>query len=151
MGIADFLTSGNVLAKVVATDKELLLRALCHRAAAGVGLPEDLIVREILKREVLGSTGVGGGIALPHARLAGIVKPFGLLAQLKKAIAFDAVDERPVDIVFLLLMPADREEEGRNALASVARKLRDAAIVSTIRKGRDEAAIYGAIVGGESR
>ena len=147
MGIADFLTSDNVMAKAAASDKEPLLRALCHRAAASVHLPEELIVREILKREALGSTGVGGGIALPHARLAGLAKPFGLLAQLKKAIAFDAVDGRPVDIVFLLL-PANREEESRNALASVARKLRDPAIVSAIRKGRDEAAIYGAIVGG---
>jgi len=151
MAIANFLTPDNVLAKVAATDKEPLLRALCHRAAASVRLPEDLIVREILKREALGSTGVGGGIALPHARLAGLAKPFGLLAQLKKAIAFDAVDGRPVDIVFLLLMPADREEESRNALASVARKLRDPAVVDAIRKGRDEAAIYGAVAGSVER
>ena len=151
MVIANFLTPDKVLAKVAASDKEPLLRALCHRAAAGVGLPEDLIVREILKREALGSTGVGGGIALPHARLAGLAKSFGLLAQLKTAIAFDAVDGRPVDIVFLLLMPADREEESRNALASVARKLREPAVVDGIRKGRDETAIYGAVAGGLER
>ena len=141
MAIADFLSPDHVLAKVAATDKEPLLRALCHRAAASVHLPEALIAREILKREALGSTGVGGGIGLPHARMAGIAKPFGLIAQLKKTIDFEAVDGQPVDIVFLLLMPADREEENRNALASVARKLRDPAVVAAIRKGRDEAAI----------
>ena len=143
--IADFLSPGNVLAKVAAADKDSLLRVLCQRAAGSVALPEVSIAREILKREALGSTGVGGGIALPHARMAGIARPFGLLAQLKKAIAFDAVDGRPVDIVFLLLLPAEREEESRNALASVARKLRDPAVVGAIRAGRDDASIYGAI------
>ena len=143
--IADFLSPANVLAKVAAADKDSLLRALCQRAAGSVALPEASIAREILKREALGSTGVGGGIAIPHARMAGIARPFGLIAQLKKPIDFESVDGRPVDIVFLLLMPADREEESRNALASVARKLRDPAVVAAIRKGRDEAAVHAAI------
>ena len=71
------------------------------------------LIRQSNSEALVGSTGVGGGIGLPHARMAGIAKPFGLFAQLKKTIDFEAVDGQPVDIVFLLLMPADREEENR--------------------------------------
>ena len=74
---------------------------------AALGLPADQILDALLKREALGSTGTGGGIAIPHARLRGVSKPFGLLVRLARAIDFDAMDGRPVDIVCLLLLPTD--------------------------------------------
>jgi PTS system nitrogen regulatory IIA component len=151
MLITDFLAPGNVMAKVGATDKDQLLRDLSQRAGLAVQLPADVIAREILKREALGSTGMGGGIAIPHARIPGLIKPFGILASLRKPIDFESVDARPVDVVFLLLQTTKPDGEQLNALASVARKLRDPDVVAAIRKGRDEAAIYGAIAGGAER
>jgi nitrogen PTS system EIIA component len=100
----------------------------------------------LLQREQLGSTGTGGGIALPHARLVGVDKPFGMLVRLAKPIDFDAIDGKPVDIAFLLLLPAGAQGEQLNALASVARKLRDAEVLRTVRGARDGNALYEALV-----
>src|SRR5476651_2447649 len=80
---------------------------------------------ELNKREELGSTGMGGGIALPHVRLASISKPFGFLARLRQSIDFGAIDGQRVDIVFLLMMPATSNDH-LGALAAVARKMRTA-------------------------
>ena len=148
MIIADFLSAADVLVKVAAADKGHLLRDLAHLAEPAVHLPGNVIAREILKRESLGSTGMGGGIAIPHALIPGLAKPFGMLARLKKAIAFEAIDGRPVDVVFLLLLSQAQAEESRNALATIARQLRDPAVVRNIRKGRDQAAIYAALTAG---
>ena len=78
---------------------------LANRAGKVLGMPPDRILTELLKREDLGSTGLGGGVAIPHARLAQVGKPFGMLVRLRRPIDFDAVDEEPVDLVFLLLLP----------------------------------------------
>jgi nitrogen PTS system EIIA component len=98
-----------------------------------------------LQREELGSTGTGGGIALPHARLAGVKKPFALLARLAKAIDFDAIDGRPVDVVCLLLLPTNSQGEQLNALACAARALRDPGAVRNVRRAADAAALYDAL------
>lgn len=150
MLITDFLAPGNVMAKVGATDKNQLLRDLSQRAGLAVQLPADGIAREILKREALGSTGMGAGIAIPHARIAGLVKPFGILASLRKPIDFELVDARPVDVVFLLLQTTTQNGEQLNALASVARKLRDPKIVGNLRHARDQATLYSALVEGDA-
>jgi PTS system nitrogen regulatory IIA component len=150
MLIAEFLSPDDVIVRVTAKDKRQLPRDLSERAASSAQLPGNLVSREILKREALGSTGTGGGIAIPHARIAGLTRPFGMLARLKNAIDFEAVDARPVDIVFLLLLTAGPHDEQLNALASIARKLRDPRIADNIRKGRNEAAIYDALLEGEA-
>lgn len=152
MQIATILSPDHAAARAAATSKDQLLRDLSHQAGTAVHVPGDAIAREILKREALGSTGVGGGIAIPHARIAHLAKPFGLFARLNKALAFEAIDGKPVDLVFMLLLPSapEREEGNRNALASVARRLRDPTITAAIRKARDEAAIYGALTGGDA-
>jgi PTS system nitrogen regulatory IIA component len=90
----------------------------------------------------LGSTGTGGGIAIPHARLAGVARPFGMLVSLAKAIDFDAIDGRPVDIVCLLLLPTNSQGEQLNALACAARTLRDSDALRNIRHAGDDAALY---------
>ncbi len=105
MDIKDFLAPANVIVDMRATDKEQLLRELSQRAAAALGLDAGPVTAEILKREELGSTGMGEGIAIPHARIPNLEKPFGILARLKKVIDFAAIDEKPVDLVFLLLLP----------------------------------------------
>ena len=100
---------------------------------------------EIKKRESLGSTGVGNGVALPHARLAGLKAPFALLARLRNAIDFEAIDDEPVDIVVLLLLPETANGEQLNALACVARALRSPETLKQIREAADQDAAFRAI------
>ena len=100
-----------------ASDKTRLLQELTRRAATILDLPAERISTEILKREELGSTGTGGGVALPHARIQGLNRSFGILARLNKPIDFEAIDGRRVDLVFLLLLPANPAEDQLKALA----------------------------------
>jgi PTS system nitrogen regulatory IIA component len=144
MEITDFLSPSDALIKVRAPDKERLLQDLAARAAAVLNLDVNLISMELLKREALGSTGTGDGVAIPHARIAELKKPFGTLVRLKHAIDFEAIDGQPVDVVFLLLLPQSQGDP-LNALASVARKLRNPDAVRRIRNAADEAELYEAI------
>jgi nitrogen PTS system EIIA component len=142
MHIKDFLSPSNVVTDLRASNKTSVLQELALRAAAILKMPADTISAELLKREQLGSTGMGDGIAIPHARVAGVMAPFGLLARLKEPIDFDAVDGQPVDLVFLLLGPASPQGEQLNVLACVARKLRDPATVAELRSAKDSQALY---------
>ncbi len=143
MKIADFLAPANVKIDVASTDKKKLLAELAREAAAKIGIGADRIAAEVLKREEFGSTGVGGGVAIPHARFPQSSKSLGLLARLKKPIDYDAVDGKPVDIVFLLLLPeGSGGEQQLGALASVARKLRTLAVTAALRRARDSMDIY---------
>ena len=147
MEIREFLLPNDTLVKVRGTDKTRLLQELATRAAAALNLDANLICTALLKREDLGSTGTGGGVAIPHARITELKKPFGTLVRLKHAIDFDAIDGMPVDIVFLLLLPA-QSGDPLNALASVARRLRDPESVRRLRGATDEAELYRAIHAG---
>jgi PTS system nitrogen regulatory IIA component len=142
MNISDFLVPENSITGMRAADKTVLLKELCARAAAALNLETDTVLSAILKREELGSTGVGGGIAIPHARIRGVQQPFGIFARLVTPIDYSAVDDRPVDVVFMLLLPSTPVGDQLNALAGVARKLRDSAIVARIRKAPDGASMY---------
>lgn len=142
MYIKDFLAAGDVVVGLSATDKMNLLRDLIRRAAAALKLPFEAISADILKREALGSTGVGEGIAIPHARVAGLKSPFGMLARLANPIDFAAVDGQPVDLVFLLLLPATASGEQLNVLACVARRLRDGKLQQQLRTAKDSDAVY---------
>jgi nitrogen PTS system EIIA component len=142
MKISDFLSEANVVAGVIAGDKQKLLEVLARKAGAIAHVPSERILAELLKREQLGSTGMGGGVAIPHARLREIEKPFGMLVRLKKPIDFDAVDGQPVDTVFLLLLPETAAGEQLGALACIARKLRDPATIGALRGAREDAEMY---------
>ena len=95
MKISEFLSSADVLIDLRISDKRLVLQELARRAANSLDLPADTITAEILKREELGSTGTGGGIAIPHARIQSLIKPFGFLARLKQPMDFGAIDGQP--------------------------------------------------------
>ena len=144
MKIEDILSLGDVYVGVGAPDKTRLLSDLCTRAAAAVSLDSALVAREVLKREALGSTGLGRGIAIPHARVLGLNKPFGLLALLKRPLDFEAIDGAPVDIVFLLLQPAAAQSD-LNALAAVSRALREDERLDRLREAKTSADLYRAI------
>ena len=146
MNIKEFLSPTDVLADFAASSKVLLLQGLARRASDTLKLPFELISSSLLKREELGSTGTGGGIAIPHARISGIEKPFGILVRLRQPIDFDAIDGQLVDLVFLLLLPIASDKEQLNALASVARILRSPGSVGSLRRARDNADLFRAMV-----
>lgn len=145
MDIADILSRGRILVDATAADKPSLLQQMARRAAAEIKLPADVILSALLKREELGSTGMGERMAIPHARLPGLDAPFGMLARLKHAIEFDAVDGAPVDLVFLLLLPASTRGDQLEALAAVSRALRDSERLDRIRRAPDANSVFQAI------
>jgi PTS system nitrogen regulatory IIA component len=145
MKISDLLSPTDVMIDARASNKRLLLRELAAKAASGLGLPVETIAAHLLKREDLGSTGIGRGVAIPHARLPDLQRPFGLLAKLKQPIEFDAIDGQPVDIVFALLLPAAVENEALAALALVARTLRSPENLARLRAAKDTAELFAAM------
>jgi PTS system nitrogen regulatory IIA component len=147
MKIPDLLSPADVVIDVRTSDKGLLLRELAAKAASSLKLRIDQVAPLLLKREDLGSTGVGGGVAIPHARLPELHRPFGLLAKLRQPIEFDAIDGRAVDLVFVLLLPANAENGQLGALALVARTLRPSEVLVRLRRAKDTAEFYSAIAG----
>jgi PTS system nitrogen regulatory IIA component len=146
MKISDLLSPTDVMIDVRASNKRLLLQEFAARAAASLGLRVDQVAPFLLKREELGSTGIGRGVAIPHARLPDLQKPYGLLAKLKQPIEFDAIDGQEVDIVFVLLLPAAAENGQLGPLALVARTLRPPENLSRLRDARNTSELYSAIV-----
>jgi nitrogen PTS system EIIA component len=148
MDVRAFISQNDVMIDVPASDKVALLQELCARAALRITLDPSLVWTEILKREELGSTGVGSGVAIPHARIPGLDRPFGLLVRLKKAIDFAAIDGQLVDIVCLLLLPGSPRSAQLNALAAVARQLRKPAVTHMLRTARDNGEAHKAMLVG---
>ena len=122
MKISQFLSPSDVAIEVQARDKSDLLKMLSSRAALTLKLPVGVVVSEIKRRDELGSTGIGGGVAIPHARFREVKKPFGLLVRLKRPIEFDAIDVQPVDTIFLLLLSAFSQLDQLITLAAAARR-----------------------------
>jgi PTS system nitrogen regulatory IIA component len=142
MKISDFLSPSNVMIDVAAADKQKLLLAMARKAGSILDVQPEHVLAELQKREELGSTGVGGGVALPHARFRQVAKPTGTLLRLRKPIEFDAVDGQPVDIIFLLLLPESPDGEQLGALATIARRLRKPEVTAALRSARDSAEMY---------
>ena len=145
MKISDLLSPADVLIDVRASNKRKLLQELAAKAASSLGLGVDQVAPDLLKREDLGSTGVGGGVAIPHARLKDLQRPFGLMAKLKVPIEFDAIDGQAVDIVFVLLLPANAENGQLGALALVARTLRPREVRHRLRGAKNASELYSVI------
>jgi len=115
---------------------------LAARAAALTGQSERLIVETLQQRERLGSTGIGQGVAIPHAKLPKLDKLTGIFARLDRAIEFDSLDSQPVDLIFLLLAPEGAGADHLKALARIARLLRDPEVVQKLRESREAEALY---------
>lgn len=147
MDISELIGPGAVLAGLKAASKGQCLDLISRRAAEATGVAADLIAGALKRREALGSTGIGGGIAMPHAPVAGLTRPFGLVASLAKPVAFDAVDGAPVDILCLILTPEAGQGQHLNALACVARRLQRPEVREAIRHARQPADVYTALCG----
>ena len=141
MDLADLIEPGRVVFGARADTKEKLLLDLASSAAASLNLDPKLVFNALQAREELGSTGLGEGFALPHARIEGLDRFFGMFARLKRPVHFDSVDAKPVDLVFLLLSPATAQGEHLAALAAVSRHLRDKEFAASLRKAANTAAL----------
>ncbi|MBM3559362.1 MAG: PTS IIA-like nitrogen regulatory protein PtsN [Alphaproteobacteria bacterium] len=148
MDIEDILTPGAVVAKLRATSKKQALQELARVAADVTGEDERAIFEVLLERERLGSTGVGGGVAIPHGKLAGLDRLQGVFARLAQPIDFDAVDDRPVDLMFVLLAPEGAGADHLKALAQVSRLLRDPATCDKMRGSDSRDAVYALLTQG---
>jgi nitrogen PTS system EIIA component len=142
MEIVDLLAPRGVIAQLRVSNKKQALQEIARRAAGLTGLAEKRIYDVIAERERLGSTGIGKGIAVPHGKLDGLPRLYGLFARLERPIPFDAIDNQPVDLVFTLLAPADAGAEHLRALARVSRLLRDATICQKLRGTDNPDALY---------
>ncbi len=142
MNISTILAPSDVMIDVAVADRQKLLQSLARKVGAMVDVQPDHVLAELLRREELGSTGVGGGVALPHARFHQVNRPTGMLLRLRKPIEFEAVDGEPVDIVFLLLLPESPVGEQLGALAAIARLLRKPGVAAALRKAHDSTDMY---------
>tara|TARA_R110002110_G_scaffold415612_7_gene652288 strand:- start:98382 stop:98864 length:483 start_codon:yes stop_codon:yes gene_type:complete len=146
MNIGDILEPGSVIANLHATSKKQVLQELSK--AAGEILKSDArqVFDILVERERLGSTGVGSGLAIPHGKLPGLSHLQGVFARLEKPVDFDAIDDEPVDLVFLLLAPEGAGADHLKALARVSRIMRDRTFCDKLRGSDSPDAIYALLI-----
>jgi nitrogen PTS system EIIA component len=149
--LSGILSIDAVEAAVSAANKKALFQQLAAAAARLTGLPAKQIVAALNEREKLGSTGFGGGTAIPHGKIDGLDHLFGAFFRLSAPIDFHAVDGLPVDLVFLLLSPPDAGADHLKALASISRAFRDRPTLAKLRGARSKDAIYALLAGEETR
>lgn len=142
MALADLLQQEAIFPALKVNSKKQLLQELAIKAAKLTGLPEREIFDVILQRERLGSTGVGHGIAIPHGKLNSIDRITGVFARLETPVDFEALDDQPVDLVFLLLAPEGSGADHLKALSRIARVLRDQDFAARLRATDSASAIY---------
>lgn len=148
MDLSDFIQPDAIVSSLKANSKKQLIQALAEKAAEMTGLDEREIFDTLLQREKLGSTGVGGGVAIPHGKPPNLDRIFGLFARLPKPIDFEAIDELPVDLVFLLLAPEGAGADHLKALAGIARLFRETSVVSKLRESSDKSTLYAVLTEG---
>ena len=133
MALADILQPEGIIPALRVHTKKQLLVELASTASKITGIPEREIFDVVLQRERLGSTGVGAGIAIPHGKLRGLTKITGIFARLETPVDFEALDDQPVDLVFMLLAPEGAGADHLKALSRIARALRDQDLVARLR------------------
>ncbi len=142
MDLGDLIKPDCVLAGLRAQNKKALLGELAHKAGELLHVDQALIHEAVQQREMLSSTGLGRGIAIPHARMKQVGSMFGLFARLEQPIDFEAMDGQPVDLVFLLLAPEGAGADHLRALARVSRLMRDTPSLERLRGSRSRNALY---------
>jgi nitrogen PTS system EIIA component len=145
MEISDLMTPESVIPNLRVSSKKQALQELAKRASDVTGVHERAIFDVLLERERLGTTGVGNGIAIPHGKLPNLDRLYGVFARLERPIDFEAIDEQPVDLIFLLLAPESAGADHLKALARVSRLLRDKAGCEKLRGTDASDALYALI------
>jgi len=146
MEITDLITPRSVVAQLRVTNKKQALQELAKRAAALTGIQERAIYDVLIERERLGSTGIGMGVGIPHGRLPGLDTLCGVFARLDRPVPFDAIDDQPVDLIFLLLAPEGAGADHLKALARVSRLLRDRSVCEKLRGTDNADALYALLI-----
>jgi PTS system nitrogen regulatory IIA component len=149
--LSDILSDRAIDADLVAANKKGLFQQLAAASARLSGIPAKTIAASLNAREKIGSTGFGGGAAIPHGKIEGLDRVFGYFARLEAPVDFQSIDNLPVDLVFLLLSPPDAGADHLKALARVSRVFRDPQIVAKLRGARSKDAIFALLAGGEAR
>jgi PTS system nitrogen regulatory IIA component len=149
--LSDFISPDGVDASLMVSSKKSLLSQLALVGARLTGLGSKDIGAALVERERAGSTGFGGGIAIPHARIPGLTRIHGYFARLGQPLPYQAVDQMPVDLVFMMLSPPDAGAEHLKALARVSRALRDKQMLAKLRGAQSRDALYAVLTGGEAR
>jgi len=142
MELADILSEESVIVCSGLKTKREVLERLAEQAAKATGQDARAVFEAVYDREVLGSTGLGNGIAIPHGKFAGISGVTAVFARLNDPVEFDSVDDQPVDLLMLLLAPMGAGADHLKALARVARILRTESVVDALRRAPDAARIY---------
>lgn len=142
MKLGSILAPGMIAGALKANSKKQLLQDLAELAARGADVNERAVFDALLQRERLGSTGIGSGLAIPHGRFPALNRLFGVFARLERPVDFEAVDDVPVDLVFVLLAPEEAGADHLQGLARIARLLRNPSVAHNLRCTRDPAAIY---------
>lgn len=150
MELSDIISVEAVRAPLKATSKKRLLQDLADMAESIYGLPSTDVYRALMEREGLGPTGVGRGVAIPHARLQGVNRVIGLFVRLEKPVDFEAIDRQPVDLVFALFAPEAAGADHLKALARVSRTLRSDAVCAKLRSTFDASAHYSILTEGKA-
>jgi len=136
MKITDILKSANVFLDVDTSSKKQILEKIAEHASSVVKCEEQVIFDALVERERLGTTGVGKGVAIPHARLAGLSELFCTFLRVSP-VDFEAIDSKPVDLIFCLLVPEESGADHLKALAHISKLLRDENAVTALRKAKD--------------
>ncbi len=142
MLISEILDRAAITPRGSAPNKRQVLAVIADIAARNFGLDADEVVEALVEREQAGSTGVGHGVAVPHARIEGLTRMRGIFLRLEHPIAFGAVDDQPVDLIFALLSPAQAGAEHLRSLARVSRVLRQSDLREQLRQARTADAIH---------
>ncbi len=151
MGLQDILSPNGVILDLKASCKREVISELAKAAAKLIDADCESIRAALMEREQLGSTGVGDGVALPHGKIDNLSKLTGLLVRLDKPVDFDSVDDKPVDLVFLLLAPAEATAAHLKALAKVSRLMREEDVRAALRGAETAEALYAAAADNSAR
>lgn len=142
MNLSDLIVPEAIIPALKANSKKQILQIMAEKAAEITGLDERVIFDTIVAREKLGSTGVGNGIAIPHGKISDVKHIVGVFARLSNPVDFEALDDEPVDLVFLLLAPENAGADHLKALSRIARVLRDQDMVQKLRNSHESQSIH---------
>jgi len=148
---SDMLMPGAVEVAQGVSNKKTLFQQLGQISEREFGIEQRLVVERLSERERLGSTGFGGGVAIPHGKIEGLDRVVGVFFRLTDPVEFQAIDDMPVDLIFMLLSPPDAGADHLKALARVSRRLRDRPFVAKLRGAASTDALYALLVGVDAR
>lgn len=151
MQLAEFIDFDAIKTALPGGSKRALLQQLANLAGQRCGADQAVILASLTEREKLGSTGFGQGVAIPHSKIEGLERIYGLFARIAEPVDFKAIDDRKVDLVFLLLSPPDAGAEHLKALAAISRAIRDGATLEKMRGARSRDALAAVLLGADER